>query len=302
MIQRLGEERDMDVCERITEALVSIGEPAVADLIALVRKRDIVRAEFAVRALANIGTSAAETLASLLPTITHERTRNILVAVLAEMGPGAAPAVPVLAQMLDETLDDQLALYVVMALWSCDAAAPAIPALIRCLRARESGEDQIAILIGRTLAQLREQAIPALQDALTDAVGTERELIERTLAILGISQSGKWAYLEDMQCDDLIAIFIEVGDLLEEDAISWRKLSALIEEKEREGRLAFADFGMSPNSLRNYVTDLGTKLGCSLTTHGEKKKGGLSDDGRRVLSNANAYLQAKAARRNRPIT
>lgn len=123
LLRRLGEETNSDVGEALVRALSAIGNAAIPSLVAIIVDGDRARAEYAMRALAGTGTDAARTLAELLPSTKSDRVRQMIVNVLMAMGRAARPAIPVLAELFDETEDDDLALHAVISLCFCGPSA-----------------------------------------------------------------------------------------------------------------------------------------------------------------------------------
>jgi hypothetical protein len=302
IVARFGEEQNQDVCEQLIMAIGSIGGSAVPQLVDIIKTGKVSRVEPAIRALAVVGAEAASAIARLLPTIADVRISESLVSALGIMGKRSLPAIDVLARVLDETLDDSVALHAALGLFVCSPLAlPALPSLIRCIAERGSAESEVGLFAERALWALRDHAVPALESALSQYAGSEKRNIEHTLTMLGSWDDGAYAYLEDLDRDDWIAMFIAVGDVLLEEKGSVRTthLPKLLEQRLRAGKIEWSGFPMGKRTIELNLSSLQTRLGVPLTSLGDYKPIRLTDQGLRVLREAREYMRRKALRAQR---
>jgi len=217
------------------------------------------------------------------------------------MGQAAVPAIPILGRLLTESLDDEISWYAVVTLSLCGPQVKlVIPSLIECVAERGSAEDAIGSRAEQILMSFRGDAVLPLRAAFEASQGDERKHLERTLAMLD-PRNDAYAYLEDLDDDKLIAMFEAVGDVLAEmGPMSWRNIAVLLEDKALAGQFKGPEFGISEATLRTQIPRLAGLLKLrSLTAHGRnaKKKGGLTDVGKRLLRDAKEYLRRKELRR-----
>jgi HEAT repeat protein len=307
IIQRLGEESDIDTCWRLAETLAKMGREVVDDLLEVVREGNVYRVRYAGSALVTIGDGAARRIAELLPSISDERVYETLIEVLGGMGKNAAPAMPVLANILNETTDENLALLIVRTICHCGrSAAEAVPALINCVAERGISQSDIGTWAERALWVLREHSVPAMKAALLQATGLAKEHLEEALrsvtssseqvtAVTGGDEKTS-ALLKTIDVE-LLRRFFAIGEILENGAMSWRNLSAIIVNN-KDHRLK--PRGLTSRNLAKNIADLGTLLDVTLTTHGDQKKGTLTPQGEQWLAEVREYLRQKDARRKPP--
>lgn len=302
MLKRLSEETNLDIVGLLIPALSAIGSAAIPSLVAIIVEGDRLRAEPAMQALAGMGSNAARTLAELLRQTEDERVRKMVVAVLVGMGRRAVPAIPVLADILDETDNDELAIHCTMSLCLCGpSAVAAIPALIRCITQRGCDDNAVGMWAERALWTMREHAIPALEGAIKANSNSQRKFLERALAGMGASFGSDLGRLEQFDCDDLLASFVDVGTILEtKGETSFRDLAIILKDKEVKGALTPGYEGVSQSGIRKHLAALENKIGGPrLTTHGDNKKGDLTPGGRALLAEAREYLRKKSLQRKR---
>jgi hypothetical protein len=303
LVARLREERNGDVCVEIVMALSGIGEPAIPALIGAIQEGEAWNVEHLVRALGNIGEKAAITIAELLPK-TVGRVSEMLVGVLMSLGSEAKSAVGLLARMLDETEEQAAAITVAMAIFFCGrSAGEAIPALIRCIAGREAN-DQVVLWAERSLWCMREESLPALKLAVAGTDGDERDRLERVVAGMETPITNGFSRLDDLQCDELIELFVAIGGALEGDArMNWPKITTVIAGKSKRKEFQYPQKGLGERNLQNKMKSLegllakyyGKKV--ILTTQGRNRPCTLTAEGKAFLGEGREYLQLKASLR-----
>jgi len=300
LIRRLGEEQSADAAGELVKALSSIGEAAVPSLTAVIVDGDGPRCEYAMQALAAIGSDSARTLAELLCKTDNARVRKMLLGTLVGMGRSATPGIPVMADILDKTDDDELASYAAMGIWVCGpAAVTAIYALLRCVAIRGC-DDPVGMWAERALWAMRETAIPALESAIKETSGSHRTNLERALAGMDASFGSDLGRLLHYDKDDLFALFVDIGTVLElQGPTSWRTMADVLTEKHAQRLLTPGYKGTSQRFIGTRVRKLEQLLGLRLTTHGNNQKGELTQDGRAFLKEAREYLRMKSLQRSR---
>jgi hypothetical protein len=289
MIGRLEAEQDVDTCDLLIQALGATGDAAVPELKRFLQQPVTFRHEVFVKALALTGERGVRELVALVID-GDDRLGASIALVLGTLGKRSTAAVPALAERLDEA-DDNLAFYIVWFLYMCGPwAAPAIPALVRCICARDPREDEVGAWAERVLFGMRERAIPALEAARVNAPDSVRQRIEHTLkAFVGWKQ-------ETVTPLDGIDVrylrqFEAVGNVLSKGPKSWAKILDLILDEHPEWK---GVRGISARMLQLNVERVGTYLGgVRLTSHNKKSRqsGALTDGGIRWLAAIERYLK-----------
>ncbi len=300
LVGRLKEESNSDVASILIKALSAIGEAAIPSLVDVIAEGDGPKCEYAMRALSGIGGDAARTLAELILETDNARIRNMLLGTLVMMGRRATPAIPVMAEILDETDDDELANCAALGLFFCGPSAViAVNSLIRCVAIRGC-DDPIGALAERALWSMKEAAIPRIEDAIKETSGTDRTNLKRALAGMDVSFGSDLGRLLHFNRDDLLALFVDVGTVLEEQgATSWRAMAEVLREKMSQGLLTPGYAGSGERFIGKSMKLLSKYIKGDLTTHGNNQKGGLTPEGRVLLKEAREYLRKKSLERER---
>ncbi|QOJ14159.1 MAG: HEAT repeat domain-containing protein [Planctomycetia bacterium] len=292
---RVGKETNPRMIEVLARALGGAGTAAVPALTVILRGHDILVVPVVAAAFMNMGTEGIAALAATLRTESDAWTRVTLVAIVRELGASAASAVPALAGLLDETDDEELAACLIAAIHATGpGAAPAAPALVRCLVA---GSDELASWCERALWSIGPDAAATVEAAIHAAQGDSRIRLENVLAGMRRDDDRRYIRFEQVEETDLQR-FVLVADLFAEHGpLSLRAMEAMLRERTRSGLLAH-DFSISASEIRLTLEKIEAHLGAPATDRGPGRKGGLTDEGRRLASEAKAFLQWKAKRRD----
>ena len=290
LIERLGDESDLEMCCAMIEAIVAMGVEVIPTLTEVIRQGDARRIRWAAVALVRMGKAAAQHLAEALGKESDTATRFAYVMLLRDMGWKAAPAVPTLGRILDETDDEELALLATAAIFVCgQAGAPAAPSLVRCLMNRG---DETASAAERSLKLIGTPAVAALEEALKSAEGTAKRRIEQTLTYFRPGEEQRFRHLERIGRDDLIRLFVLVGAFLEENGkAGWRPIAEAIGPQIDFKRIDGGPVGVTANSIAGQVKELSMRLNIVLTDNSGNRKGGLTQEGRKLLKEAKEYLR-----------
>jgi hypothetical protein len=292
LIERLGDESNLEVCGAMIEAVAAIGVAAIPSLIEVIQRGDARRMQWVALALVQMGGAAATQLAEALDKESDTGRRGLYVMLLRDMGWKAAPAVPVLGRILDETDDEELAFLATAAIFVCgQAGAPAAPSLVRCLMSRG---DETASAAERSLKLIGSPALAALEEALKTAEGTAKRRIEAALKYFRPGDEPRFPHLERIGRDDLLKLFVLVGSVFERQGeTSWRTVAAQVSDKITFKRANGWSFSKGDNRIAAAVKKLGELVNTTLTTHVDRKKGGLTPKGRKLLQEARSYLEQK---------
>jgi hypothetical protein len=158
-----------------SDALASIGEPAVPSLTNLMETASSDVTRRAVKVLGDIGTEASAAVPGLVALLEKGSAEMRLDAIraLAEIGEGARLAVPALIRCVEDTRNDEIRQVAAYGLGQVGpAAAGAVPALIQLLkdtRNDEAGErGAVAAEALGSIGPGAAAAVPALVEALND--------------------------------------------------------------------------------------------------------------------------------------
>lgn len=296
MLARFGTESNREVCKAIIAAFGAIGPVAIIPLLDLLSEFDMRQYPLCIASLHAIGSAAAETIVETMLSHPDGVIRIVGVQILRELGVVAAPAVPMLAKLLDEAENAEVAYEIVVAVLVCGPAARAAADSI--VRALVRWDDDVAEAAEMTLRLIgAPAALAALRIAEMSAVGDAKQRIIKATASIGPQRNEAFNRLESYQRDDLLRLFVLVGGIFDHQGeTSWhtvaKEVSAKITFKRTNGR----PFGTSDKSIAKAVNDLGAiVLGEKgrLTTHGNNTKGELTPAGMTLLREARGYLEQK---------
>jgi len=294
LLARVGTEGEVEVCQDIAFALGAIGEPAAAPLVQVIRDGDPRCLVLASAALLTMGAESVPEILQLLGD-PDESVRKFALPLLRDLGRNATAAVPLLAEVLEESTDEIVISYLLAALrelrWEAASAAPSV---IGCLM---DAEGAIVELCQDALWNMGPDARPELEKAVRQTEGIKKFRLEEVLAGLRAMDERRFARFERLNQDKLLKMFMEVGRVLtEKGPTSWPDLAEILTAREAKGELVQTGFSTSASALRTRIKDLETELGESLTSHGSNKKGELTTAGESLLPLVIEYLAVKRRR------
>jgi hypothetical protein len=299
LIARVGLESNARASFSLSDALAAIGTPAVPAILEVIRSGDMLRVGAMAVALKHMGIDGVTALISALETPNEPWVIALLIQILREIGSFAAPAVPLLARMLEETDDEEFATYLVTAILATGPAARgAIGPLVRVVLEEN---DELAWWGTQALWSVGPDAIPQLEAALRTADVHGQDRIHRTLAGLREKTDKRFARLENVKDDNLLETFSHIAKVLlssEHGELSWPRIAQILNEELGSGRINGDKLRTSTTDLRRKTKDLEKRLKVKLTTHKPSgRTGGLTDKARGLLPLIREYLQSKELRR-----
>ncbi len=295
LITRIGEEPDSAMLDEVIRGVVAMGIAAVAPLVELLRGGDVRKvpaAEVALTAIA--GKYPAEVLEVLLCD-RHPQMRAWAAKIVAELGSYAAPALPRLSRMLAEATDDERASDIMIVIAGCGpvdetAAAAVVGALSRWREIPEVFAEQWLPYMGPNVPLACDKA---LQAAAGDAK-KRLQILARSISQVEINEFQEFAGINLL----LIETYCCVGELLRtRGPTSWPMLLKLLQENPPPEPLIPLKLDIDPRTLSARVKELAEALGMVLTDESQRRRGGLTEDGLRILDRCKAYSQALKARR-----
>jgi HEAT repeat protein len=297
MLQALRIEQDADWCAALAEALAAIGPATIRPLMSIVEEWDPHVSHIAVETLGIVGKNCPEEIAREMMSHPDARMRANCILLLRNMGAVAAPAVPFLASALDVEEDDETTVHLIFAIAACGFKGKrGIEALLR--RLIITNNEEIANYAKQCLRNCGEPAKPLIVKALETASGRAQRDLEWLLGGAGPSVRSDFAMLAELQRDDLITIFVAVGQVLTaQGATSWRGISRVLHGSLMIVRQNGTQMGTTANSLPKHVFELAELLKTELTASIENhKETDLTDAGRKWLKSCREYLEWKAKR------
>jgi hypothetical protein len=274
---------DLDVTAR---AIAASGNAAVAPVIEAVRSGDTRKLPTLALAIKEIGESAVLGLVDALRVETSEALRIMFVLVLRDLGPRAAPAIPLLPDLLDSAQDEHLVQAVLMTAAAVGPEVlPIIPAIID---ASSWCSEDGALWVERALWNAGPEAIPLIEKALQAATPESESRLIRVLAGLRAVDSHVRSHgcISEINDDRAVIRFVRVARNLR-DARAPKSYASI-------GN----DLMMSATSVRNCFDEFASICGEMVTTHQPKRKGKLTRAGDDFLRAAESYLRRKGI----PIT
>ncbi len=298
LIERLKSEPDRNVWRSVIDAVVAIGEPAIPALVGLIEQGDYRLLPLAGESLSRIVGDSPDRLAHILLTHPSGDVKQQAAGILKLMGPKAAPAVPVAAQLLREGDDETRFAALLVLAGIGPSAREALPDLVRVFLAPNPEFSEWA---GEALLRIGPDAVAALEAALPDADAAGQERIAALLARLGKPAVGHaaspdYGWIGD---DSLVEFFVLIGGMLEaaQGAVAKRQLVREIGQLQSLGTVSL-DFPDNEGQLRKWITKLEAKLkvraGRPIRLIGSKstRPGALTDDGNFYLQEFRHYLEA----------
>jgi HEAT repeat protein len=295
LVARIGEEQDAEMLEEVIHATVAMGVEAIAPLVELVRGGDIRKvpaAEFALTAIAT--QRPAEVLESLLAD-PHPHIRVRASKIVGELGQDAAAALPRLIIMLEQATDDERVDDILVVIAGCgpldDAAADVVVrALLRWEKIPQEWAEQWLSFTGPAIGLAIERA----RVSATDKQRLRLEMLAGSMKRVEVNEFQEFAGIDLL----LIETFCRVGELLRERGpTSWPTILETLQQQPLRESLVPLVLDIDPRTLSARVKALGEALGVALTDAAERRKGGLTEDGVRVLDRAKSYCQSLRARR-----
>ncbi|MBX3412811.1 MAG: HEAT repeat domain-containing protein [Pirellulales bacterium] len=295
MIGRLAVETSPKVLDELVGALSALGQSAVPSLVDIVRQGDMRTIASVVSALSWIARDHTEAVICATLMDTDEVVRKAGVMVVFDLQDQASAAAPILARLLDETVDDNHAAVLIAAISACGpSGAMALDSLINALIHRHGIASEWA---ENALRKIGREATRSLQSVLPRVEGEQKAKVNRLLSSL---DGGKSDLLEQFAGIDLetIRTYVLVGSFLESapSASSWPTILSALQKQFPEND-AGIDLDISARTLSNRVGRLGDMLGLKLTDHAERTRGRLTKDGQRIWRSASEYLRVLAMSR-----
>lgn len=294
LIERFRQEPDAQLCMGLTEAVAALGEDAISPLIEAVKQQDFRIFSLIAATLYAIGDRAVVPVVEQLVQDPNEQIKALGIVVLKELGAKAAPAIPTLAKMIEETACLETACMIAVIFSFCGrdseiAASSLVQTLIRC------DDKEFFRFANDAFRRIGRPALLELTKASAVLSGDEKLRIDRAIAACEPQMSERFKRLEQLNSDELLRYFVLAARVLKaRNETGWIAIGEAIAPLITFKRANGVPFGKSGNSVRDNFQELAERLGGGpLTTHRPKVKGGLTAEGVVLLNEATEYLQQK---------
>ena len=297
---RIGNESDPELLKEAAWALVGIGSAAAPALVQIVREFDMRKVPTATIALTAMASERPADVLRLLLEDPNPRVRATAVQIVTELRTDAAPALPMLALLLDQAASDEVASDIIVTTAGCGPVDEPVAAAV--VRALLCWRDIPADWASDWLWHMG----PQIGSAIANALSTGDAAAKRRLEALAVSPR---ALVSDpLESDNFvmfagidlawIEIVVRVAAILEQRGeASWPELLSDLQASRIEDSLVSLDLNIDPKTLRNHVKKLGKRMGVSFTYGRERGKSRLTQEAAPILEKARAYLQALRQRR-----
>jgi hypothetical protein len=289
LIRRGRRERNIFVLQEIAAALVAIGPSTVSKLAQLLAGHDVSEHSLGQTALLQLGEASCVELAKvLIDPNAGEPVRKTILAIFMYLAEKAEAAIPLIAQALDETTDEDTCVVALGALFNCaQVAQAAVPALARRL---VGSDERIAGLARTVLLQIGVTAIRAL-DKVVIANDREADIVGGLVFCLETGLDAAYKYLAHIP-RHLLEVFVVLGDLSKE-GLGEEKCSERIKQMITNGELHGPAFRrVSGPTLGGRVRTLQSRLPKKVFRKGTRRRRVLTTYGAELLEVAKAYLLA----------
>jgi hypothetical protein len=235
-----------------------------------------------------MGEPAAIGIAQVLTGEADSLLRSSLVAIVRDMREDGAQAVPALAQLLDDAVEEDDARWLLAAIDATGkGAARAIPALVRAL---DREKEELAAYAERALRNTLPDSRRELEAAFEESGGLRRLRLDRILSYSSPPLPSRFADYEELDAPTLER-FLYVADTLEERGpTSFREISMVLERDRARVR---PNASISPRYLLMTVELLEERWGHTLVNRAAGKAGDLTAEGKRRAADVRSYLMAR---------
>ncbi len=291
VVQRLRDERDFEIASELALVVAGSGSTAIPTLIQVIRECDLRTIEAATRALMRMGQRAAVEIVDQYAHVPEPMARRAMIGALLGIGSYSPRALELLAQILAETEDDEMATYVAMGFCAARSnAAPAIPVLVTCIMAGRPKE--VLRWIEGAIEAIGPDAIDALRQAVTTSNGVSKQRLLETLARLSAVDDGRFKEFEEFNEDETLEMFVRIADLMGKNGrIGYRRMEKIFEKEWQTVR-----FPISATRLGKGVARLEKVFRVQLIDRSEGKQRGLGRDASEFVARIQDYLRIKQQR------
>jgi len=233
----LEHETDNAVCKEVVAAVSAAGIDAMPGLIELLRQNKIRTMPLVQMALLGIGEQAAGEVARLCLTTDNSIVRQAASWVLASLGPKAAPAVPVLLELLDSA-DREVVTDTIVAFGNLGRVGK--DCTNRLATFLWDRDETIREWAKQALISIGPEAVPTLERLQADVDEEKCERIDEVLtglhALMGLAVVDRG--VKGVTDINTLELFKVVGDLLlEHGRLSQEKLSVEIGKMKKKRKL-----------------------------------------------------------------
>lgn len=234
LIERIELEGSRAVLGYVFDALTSIGPPATAALIGIVRKADRKTHDVAAEALTQIGLDAALGLITELEKEVNDGVAVALMLVLEHSESDLTVAIERMVIFLQTTDDEQRALMLMMALAGARTVSPTVMSGV--INWINKGSDELAVFCSRVCMNVGESAIPILKEARKTATQVGSARIGDLLKMINPQSIDDFRDLSTYPDQTALQVFLHVGRLLnDEGPLHLEAIEGALDKKKTAG-------------------------------------------------------------------
>lgn len=294
LIGHILKESNAQLCLTLAEAIAAIGLDAVDPLIEEIKRKDLRTTSVAARSLTILAEKSVRPIAEKLLNDPEMEVRAAGLLILDAMGKAAAPAIPELVAILDETQDWEQTSYVLAVFAAMGtAAAPAAQSVARALA--QWNDEDISKLATMTLIKMGPEILEQLTIIETMVEGDAKKRIQQAIAACKRRHDDRYLELERLSDDNLLRYYVLVAQALDNDvSLSWKDIGEIIRPALEKSDNKVNEMGTTGPSVKSNVSKLAKLLKSrALTEHQPQRAGKLSSVGKKLAKKIRDYLIAR---------
>lgn len=300
VIRRLVKVTTGQDAESLARVLSSIGVASIPRLVNVLKTHDIRVLPTMGLAIRRMGPDAVVALADHLLVETDEWVFSVLLVLVRDLGPEAAPAVPQLTTLLERTDDEATVLIAAAALSVCGrAGVVAVPSLLRWLI---SGSDELVETVERVIWGLGPEALPAITSALAGAEGPAQSRLSRVLSGMRTLDDPRFVRVRRIKSETDLQVFVHFVEAADSGTpVSYRAIAKEFKRRRALGLIP-DNLPVTNVSISTAVKKISGQVGFDApnSTHG--RLGVISPEARAFYIEAKDYLAVHAAKRGQVHT
>jgi len=285
LLERVGKEMDFYALDALSEAIASTGAQAADRMLEMLPTRSSVVLSAVGIVLRRLGSPGARALMSALKKHDDLLHRALLFTLMRDLGPAAREVMPDLGRLLVQTEDEEFAFVIVQAIsGAAGMGIGALPGLIEAVIKRGGA---IAELAERAIRDIGPEAVPQVQEAMSNAAGRAREALERVMMWVPLD-SRHFSRLRELPREKLILFYHAAGVWIDLGAVTLEKVAAELQNSGDMPRGVRA----SESTLQRAIKDLKKAFGNKDLVRGKARHPSeLTDHGKTVRTHIWRYAR-----------
>lgn len=276
----------------LANAMAACGDAIIDPLITIMQRHEYRHLPAIAMTLVKLGSSTALKIIERLRHEDDSWSMTMMFAIAREMGPIAAPMVPLLSELLETEADPAAAGVLLGALLATGVPLnDALHGLLRCLWAEDA---ELADRAERVLATMGSSIYPVLDQCIEYAAPDSRTRLMRLRRLHENDTLDPFADLRAFGNDAVLQRFAVAAALLEErGSVSFNQMVLALRHQQTKGSLP-TSWGVSVTSIRSAFQAVSRHFGFGpVTTQTPGRKGMLTPEAVRFLERVRRYLEAR---------